>query len=132
MPQETKQYYGTGRRKDSVARVYMRPGKGRMKVNSQELMDYFCRESLCMIVKQPLEEVNMQDKFDFSIVVKGGGISGQSGAVRLGISRALLQYEQNYRSQLRKRGFLTRDSRIVERKKVGLRKARKSTQYSKR
>ena len=129
---EQKQYYGTGRRKDSVARVYIRPGKGEMKVNTIKMEDYFCRESLCMIVRQPLEETEMQGKFDCDIMVRGGGISGQSGAVRLGIARALLKYDENNRTVLRKHGFLTRDARIVERKKVGLHKARKETQYSKR
>lgn len=140
----TKQYYGTGRRKSSVARVFLRPGKGDIKINNRELAEYFPRETACMVIRQPLETVEMLDKFDIYATVEGGGISGQAGAVRLGIARALVQYDEeglaedaepnpdSFRRKLRSRGLLTRDSRRVERKKVGLRKARKATQYSKR
>ncbi len=141
---ETQQYYGTGRRKSSVARVFLRPGKGGIKINNRELAEYFPRETACMVIRQPLETVEMLDKFDIYATVEGGGISGQAGAVRLGIARALVQYDEkdlaedaepnpdSFRRKLRSRGLLTRDSRRVERKKVGLRKARKATQYSKR
>jgi len=139
-----EQYYGTGRRKSSVARVFMRPGKGKVSVNNRTLEAYFSRETSCMVVRQPLETVEMLGKFDFYITVVGGGISGQAGAVRLGIARALVQYDEkgmvegaepepnSFRRRLRARGLLTRDSRKVERKKVGLHKARRATQYSKR
>ena len=125
-------HYGTGRRKESIARVYMRPGTGKITVNSTELRRYFGRESLCMIVQQPLEHLGMDNQFDCSIFVRGGGIGGQASAARLGLARALLEYDQVLRPRLRERGFLTRDARIVERKKVGLRKARKDKQFSKR
>ncbi|AUH71634.1 30S ribosomal protein S9 [Legionella sainthelensi] len=141
---EVKQYYGTGRRKSSTARVFLRPGKGDIKVNGRTLQEYFCRETSCMVVMQPLETVDLVDKFDIYITVTGGGISGQAGAVRLGIARALVSYDEkglaedaepspdSVRRKLRARGLLTRDSRRVERKKVGLHKARRATQYSKR
>ncbi|AMP88742.1 30S ribosomal protein S9 [Legionella pneumophila] len=141
---EIKQYYGTGRRKSSIARVFLRPGKGDIKVNDRTLQEYFCRETSCMIVMQPLETVDLLNKFDVYITVTGGGISGQAGAVRLGIARALVAYDEDglaegaeaspdsFRRKLRARGLLTRDSRRVERKKVGLHKARRATQYSKR
>lgn len=129
---ENEQQYGTGRRKSSVAKVYLRPGDGKIKVNSRDLRGYFGRESLCMIIKQPLEHVAVDKKLDCDIQVRGGGIGGQASAIRLGIARALLRYDQKFRRRLRERGFLTRDARAVERKKVGLRKARKDTQYSKR
>ena len=141
---EMQQYYGTGRRKSSIARVFLRPGKGDIKVNGSTLQDYFCRETSCMVVMQPLETVDLVNKFDIYITVAGGGISGQAGAVRLGIARALVAYDEeglsqdaqpdpnSIRRKLRARGLLTRDSRSVERKKVGLHKARRATQYSKR
>jgi len=139
-----QQYYGTGRRKSSVARVFMRPGKGKITINQREIEEYFGRETSCMVIRQPLETVDMLNKFDLYITVAGGGISGQAGAVRLGISRALVAYDEkdqketdepspdSFRKKLRARGLLTRDSRRVERKKVGLHKARRATQYSKR
>lgn len=141
---EMQQYYGTGRRKSSSARVFLRPGKGEIKVNNRLLEDYFGRETSCMIVRQALESVDMTNKFDIYATVVGGGISGQAGAVRLGIARALVVYDEqdlkegvepnpdSFRRKLRARGLLTRDSRRVERKKVGLHKARRATQYSKR
>ena len=132
MPEAVEQYYGTGRRKCSVARVFLRPGSGKIRVNQRGFNDYFSRETLCMVVKQPLVALSMLKKFDLDVTVRGGGPSGQAGAVRLGIARALLQYDESVRVLLRKGGFLTRDARIVERKKVGLRKARKDIQYSKR
>ena len=126
------QYYGTGRRKSSTARVFLRPGTGSITVNSRPLDEFFGRETARMVVRQPLELVEMTEKFDLYITVRGGGISGQAGAIRHGIARALLEYDENLRSPLRKAGFLTRDARQVERKKVGLRKARKRPQFSKR
>lgn len=127
-----QQYYGTGRRKSSTARVFMKSGSGNISVNHKPLEDYFGRKTAHMIVRQPLERADLLSNFDFNITVKGGGGSGQAGAIRLGISRALLAYDESLRSSLRAAGFLTRDAREVERKKVGLRKARKATQYSKR
>ncbi|MEH6502409.1 MAG: 30S ribosomal protein S9 [Cycloclasticus sp.] len=126
------QYYGTGRRKSSVARVFARPGKGAIQVNNLSLDSYFGRETDRMIVRQPLELAEANEKFDFLITVKGGGTSGQAGAIRLGITRALMEFDGELRPALRKAGFVTRDSREVERKKVGRHKARKSPQYSKR
>ena len=126
------QYYGTGRRKSSVARVFARPGKGAIKVNNLTLDTYFGRETDRMIVRQPLELAEASEKFDFLITVKGGGTSGQAGAIRLGITRALMEFDGELRPALRKAGFVTRDSREVERKKVGRHKARKSPQFSKR
>jgi len=126
------QYYGTGRRKSSVARVFARPGKGDIKINNAPLDSYFGRETDRMIVRQPLETAEATEKFDFLITVKGGGTSGQAGAIRLGITRALMEFDGELRPALRKAGFVTRDSREVERKKVGLHKARKRPQYSKR
>lgn len=125
-------YYGTGRRKSSTARVFMSSGAGKITVNSLPLEEYFGRKTAHMIIRQPLETVDALNNFDFNISVKGGGDSGQAGAIRLGISRALLSYDESLRGSLRGAGFLTRDAREVERKKVGLRKARKATQYSKR
>lgn len=125
-------YYGTGRRKSSTARVFMKQGAGQITVNHKSLDEYFGRKTAHMIIRQPLETVDALNNFDFNITVKGGGGSGQAGAIRLGISRALLKYDETLRVQLRGAGFLTRDAREVERKKVGLRKARKATQYSKR
>ena len=128
----TEQFYGTGRRKSSSARVFMRPGKGRIVVNRQPLDDYFGRETSRMIVRQPLELTGLTDRFDINCTVKGGGSSGQAGAIRMGVTRALMEYDETLRPGLRKAGFVTRDAREVERKKVGLHKARKATQYSKR
>jgi len=127
-----QQYYGTGRRKSSSARVFMRPGQGRIIVNGQPVDEYFGRETARMILRQPLEQVEMADRFDFNITVAGGGGSGQAGAIRHGVARALVAYDEQLRSPLRRNGFLTRDDREVERKKIGLRKARRATQYSKR
>jgi len=126
------QYYGTGRRKTSTARVYMTSGKGNITVNRRTLDGYFGREVARMIVRQPLELVEMGEKFDINVTVRGGGSFGQAGAIRHGITRALMQYDLELRPALRKAGFVTRDAREVERKKVGLRKARKKPQYSKR
>jgi len=126
------QYYGTGRRKTSVARVFMKAGSGQITINKRNVSEYFGRETAVMVVRQPLELVNAAEKFDFNITVKGGGTTGQSGAIRLGITRALMQFDETLRSELRSAGFVTRDSRIVERKKVGLHKARKRPQFSKR
>ena len=127
-----QQYYGTGRRKSSSARVFMQSGSGQITVNDKPLDEYFGRQTAHMIVRQPLDRTDTLSNFDFKISVRGGGGSGQAGAIRLGISRALLAYDESLRTQLRAAGFLTRDAREVERKKVGLRKARKATQYSKR
>ncbi|VAX76292.1 30S ribosomal protein S9 [Serratia symbiotica] len=127
-----KQYYGTGRRKSSSARVFMKRGGGNIVINQRCLEEYFGRETARMVVCQPIELLNIKDKFDLYITVKGGGISGQAGAIRHGITRALMEYDQSFRSALRQAGFVTRDSRQVERKKVGLRKARRRPQYSKR
>ena len=126
------QYYGTGRRKSSSARVFMRAGSGSITVNKHPIEQFFGRETARMIVRQPLATVDMADKFDFDVTVTGGGMSGQAGAIRLGISRALLKYDEGMRGALKKEGFLTRDARKVERKKVGLHKARRATQFSKR
>lgn len=127
-----QQYYGTGRRKTSSARVFMRPGAGNIVVNGRPVDEFFGRETARMILRQPLDKVEMANRFDFHVSVKGGGGSGQAGAIQLGVARALLAYDENLRPQLRQGGFLTRDDREVERKKVGLRKARRATQYSKR
>lgn len=127
-----EQHYGTGRRKSSSARVFMSKGSGAITVNKVSLDEYFGRQTARMIVRQPLESLEVSDKFDFNITVAGGGNSGQAGAIRMGIARALLSYDEELRGDLRKEGFLTRDSRKVERKKVGLRKARRATQFSKR
>mgnify|MGYP003466536411 FL=1 len=126
------QYYGTGRRKSSTARVFVKPGKGNIVINKRSLEEYFGRPTARMVVRQPLELVEMTEKLDLFITVVGGGISGQAGAIRHGITRALMQYDETLRSELRKAGFVTRDARKVERKKVGLHKARKRPQYSKR
>ena len=125
-------YYGTGRRKTSTARVFIQKGKGKITVNKEPLDKFFDRETARMIVRQPLEQADLLKKIDVNATVKGGGGSGQAGAIRHGLSRALLRYDENLRKVLRERGFLTRDARKVERKKVGLKKARKATQYSKR
>ena len=124
--------YGTGRRKSSTARVFIKPGNGRILVNARPVDEYFGRETARMIVRQPLEVAGALDRFDLTVTVKGGGSSGQAGAIRHGIARALVDYDETLRSDLRRAGFITRDAREVERKKVGLRKARKATQYSKR
>ncbi|MBQ0783917.1 MAG: 30S ribosomal protein S9 [Amphritea sp.] len=128
----TTQYYGTGRRKSSTARVFLRPGTGKITVNQRELDVYFGRETARMIVRQPLELTGNNEKFDVYITVKGGGGTGQAGAIRHGITRALMVFDETLRPELRAAGFVTRDSREVERKKVGLRKARKKPQFSKR
>ncbi len=125
-------FYGTGRRKTSTARVFMRPGGGEIKVNNRPLDIFFGRKTARMIVRQPLELTSLVDKFDINVTVKGGGTTGQAGAIRHGLTRALMQYDESLRGSLRKAGFVTRDAREVERKKVGLRKARRATQYSKR
>ena len=127
-----KYNYGTGRRKNAVARVFIKSGKGQITVNEKPLDDYFSRETGRMIVRQPLELTKMTDKFDILVTVEGGGISGQAGAIRLGVARALAEYDEALKSPLRKAGFMTRDAREVERKKVGLHKARRATQFSKR
>ncbi|MDG2017835.1 MAG: 30S ribosomal protein S9 [Porticoccaceae bacterium] len=126
------QYYGTGRRKTSAARVFLKSGKGDIQVNDRALDIYFGREVARMIVRQPFDVVELTDKFDVKISVSGGGNFGQAGAIRHGIARALVEYDENLRPSLRKAGFLTRDARQVERKKVGLHKARKRPQFSKR
>jgi small subunit ribosomal protein S9 len=125
-------YYSTGRRKTSTARVFLRKGKGDINVNSRPLDVYFGRETARMIVRQPLETANMTADFDIMVTVKGGGMSGQAGAIRHGITRALLKYDSELRPSLRRAGFVTRDARKVERKKVGLHKARRAPQFSKR
>lgn len=124
--------YGTGRRKMSSARVFIKPGSGNIEVNGCSLEKFFGRDTLRMIVQQPLVVADAQDRFDLKITVSGGGSSGQAGAVRHGITRALIDYDETLRPALRRAGYVTRDDRAVERKKVGLRKARKRPQYSKR
>ena len=126
------EYYGTGRRKTSTARVFMRNGAGDITVNKRPLDQYFGREVARMIVRQPLELVELAGKFDINVTVAGGGSVGQAGAIRHGITRALMEYDESLRGTLRSSGYVTRDAREVERKKVGLRKARKRPQYSKR
>ena len=125
-------FYSTGRRKTSTARVFIQKGKGKITVNKKPLDKFFDRQTARMIVRQPLEQAELLNKIDVNATVRGGGGSGQAGAIRHGLSRALLRYDENLRKVLRERGFLTRDARKVERKKVGLKKARKATQYSKR
>jgi small subunit ribosomal protein S9 len=127
-----QQYYGTGRRKSSTARVFIRPGQGKITVNERPLDEFFGRETSRMIVRQPLDLTQLGDKFDIVVTVAGGGNTGQAGAIRLGVSRALVEYDESLKTNLRKAGFMTRDSREVERKKVGLHKARRATQFSKR
>ncbi len=124
--------YGTGRRKTSTARVFLKPGTGRITVNERPLDEFFGRETGRMIVRQPLELIEMANRFDVSVTVSGGGITGQAGAIRHGITRALIEYDETLRKPLRIAGFVTRDAREVERKKVGRRKARRGPQYSKR
>jgi small subunit ribosomal protein S9 len=125
-------FYGTGRRKTSTARVFLKPGNGDINVNDRPLDEFFGRKTAQMIVRQPLELMDMTGKFDVKVTVSGGGTTGQAGAIRHGLTRALMQYDESLRPGLRKAGFVTRDAREVERKKVGLRKARRATQYSKR
>jgi small subunit ribosomal protein S9 len=125
-------YYSTGRRKSSTARVYLKKGNGTITINKRDIGVYFGRETGRMIVRQPLEKVEMKDNFDVNVFVSGGGISGQAGAIRHGITRALIIYDETFRQPLRQAGFVTRDAREVERKKIGLHKARKRPQYSKR
>jgi small subunit ribosomal protein S9 len=125
-------YYGTGRRKTSTARVFLSKGTGQITVNGRELADYFGREVAQMIVRQPLEVADALEKFDIRATVKGGGSFGQAGAIRHGLTRALMEYDEELRQPLRAAGYVTRDSRAVERKKVGLHKARKRPQFSKR
>jgi small subunit ribosomal protein S9 len=124
--------YGTGRRKTATARVFLKTGSGAITVNGRSLDVYFARETARMIVRQPLELIDGADKFDINVTVAGGGMGGQAGAIRHGITRALVEYDETLKTSLRQAGFVTRDSREVERKKIGLRKARKRPQYSKR
>lgn len=126
------QYYGTGRRKTSTARVFLKPGSGQITVNDRPLDRFFGRQTARMIVRQPLKVMDLNDRFDVNVTVSGGGTTGQAGAIRHGLTRALMKYDESYRQKLRKAGFVTRDAREVERKKVGLRKARRATQFSKR
>ena len=126
------QNYGTGRRKSSTARVFLRKGNGSITVNERPLDEFFGRQTARMIVRQPLELTQSTDKFDIMVTVEGGGTTGQAGAIRLGIARALVEYDESLKGDLRKAGFMTRDAREVERKKVGLHKARRATQFSKR
>ena len=128
----SERYYGTGRRKSSVARVYLMPGSGKITINKEDMDDYFGLETLKIIVRQPLEATNMTDKFDILVNVKGGGFTGQAGAIRHGIARALNKYDLDLRPTLKKAGYLTRDPRMKERKKYGLKKARRAPQFSKR
>ena len=128
----TTQNYGTGRRKSSTARVFLRKGNGSITVNERPLDEFFGRQTARMIVRQPLELTQSSDKFDIMVTVEGGGTTGQAGAIRLGIARALVEYDETLKGELRKAGFMTRDAREVERKKVGLHKARRATQFSKR
>ena len=127
-----QQNYGTGRRKSSTARVFLRKGAGNITVNGRPLDEFFGRETSRMIVRQPLELTKTTDQFDILVTVAGGGTTGQAGAIRLGVSRALVDYNETLKSELRKAGFMTRDAREVERKKVGLAKARRAKQFSKR
>ena len=125
-------FYGTGRRKSSIARVFLTPGTGKITINKKDIDEYFGLETLKIIARQPLEATNTADKYDAKITVKGGGFTGQAGAIRHGISRALLQSDAELRSELKKAGFLTRDPRMKERKKYGLKGARRAPQFSKR
>ena len=125
-------YYSTGRRKNAAARVFLKRGSGNITINNRSLEAYFGRETGRMIVRQPLETIAMTDQFDINVTVRGGGISGQAGAIRHGITRALIEYDNTLRKPLRQAGFVTRDARAVERKKIGMHKARKRPQYSKR
>jgi len=132
LPMSETKYYATGKRKTAVARVWMKPGSGSWSVNDRGLMEYFQSDSLVRLIRQPLESVGKKDAFDFYVNVRGGGISGQAGAVKHGISKALVEYDEALKSILKKAGFLTRDARIKERKKYGQPGARKRFQYSKR
>lgn len=125
-------YYGTGRRKSSVARVYLMPGNGKITINKRDIDEYFGLETLKLIIRQPLELTSNTTKFDVLVNVKGGGTTGQAGAIRHGISRALIQADSDLRPSLKKAGFLTRDPRMKERKKYGLKAARRAPQFSKR
>jgi len=126
------QYYGTGRRKTSTARVFLKAGSGQITVNNRPLDRFFGRQTARMIVRQPLKVMDLNERFDVNVTVSGGGTTGQAGAIRHGLTRALMKYDESLRQKLRKAGFVTRDAREVERKKVGLRKARRATQFSKR
>jgi small subunit ribosomal protein S9 len=126
------QFYGTGRRKKSIARVYLVPGDGKITVNNRDIDDYFDKETLKMIIRQPFEVTDTLGRFDVKAKVLGGGTTGQAGAIRMGIARALLEADEGYRTPLKRNGFLTRDPRMKERKKYGLKKARKAPQFSKR
>ncbi len=128
----TQQNYGTGRRKSSVARVFLRKGSGNITVNERPIDEFFGRETARMIVRQPLVLTKTNEQFDIVVTTTGGGTTGQAGAIRLGIARALVEYDETLKSELRKAGFMTRDAREVERKKVGLHKARRASQFSKR
>ena len=128
----TEKYYGTGRRKSSVARVYVMPGNGNITINKRDIDEYFGLETLKVIVRQPLETIGATDKFDIKVSVHGGGYTGQAGAIRHGIARALLEADPEFRPALKKAGYLTRDPRMKERKKYGLKKARRAPQFSKR
>ena len=128
----TSNHYGTGRRKTATARVYLKPGSGKITVNDRSLDEFFGRETGRMIVRQPLDAVKLHTQFDIAVQVDGGGITGQAGAIRHGITRALIEYDESLRKPRRDAGFVTRDAREVERKKVGRRKARRGPQYSKR
>ncbi len=132
MTQNAPTEYGTGRRKTATARVYIRPGNGNILINNRPLDEYFGRKTARMIVRQPLKTIEAEDKFDIKVTVRGGGGSGQAGAIRHGITRALIEFDGELRPLLRKAGYVTRDARAVERKKVGLHKSRKRPQYSKR
>ena len=132
MAKKAAQYYGTGRRKSSVARVYLVPGKGNITINKRDIDEYFGLETLNVIVRQPLVATETVDKYDVKVTVKGGGYTGQAGAVRHGIARALLQVDEEFRPTLKKAGYLTRDPRMKERKKYGLKSARRAPQFSKR
>jgi small subunit ribosomal protein S9 len=131
-PETQQQHYGTGRRKTATARVHLKPGTGKITVNERALDEFFGRETGRMIVRQPLEASQLLSRFDITVHVRGGGITGQAGAIRHGITRALMEYDESLRRPLRSAGFVTRDAREVERKKVGRRKARRGPQYSKR
>lgn len=132
MPASQQNHYGTGRRKTATARVYLKPGTGQITVNDRSLDEFFGRETGRMIVRQPLDAVKLHGQFDIAVKVNGGGTTGQAGAIRHGITRALIKYDEALRKPLRAAGFVTRDAREVERKKVGRRKARRGPQYSKR
>ncbi len=132
MAKAANNFYGTGRRKKSIARVYLKPGKGNITINKRDIDDYFGLETLKIIARQPLEATNTGDKYDAKITVRGGGFTGQAGAIRHGIARALLTVDADFRPTLKKAGYLTRDPRMKERKKYGLKKARRAPQFSKR